>query len=174
MEYKHSSDTVFCAVCGSEVEADSPFCPYCGSPVDPKPLPGDETAHLSPEYQPPYYSDKQYDRNDCYDDADILDEEMAASSVYAVSDLPSAKNLPKKYRPLSHWEYFGLALLFLIPVIGWIFIFVLSFSNRNINRRNFAMSFLCFFLLFGLILLVVSIFFPEQLQDLISAIIGLF
>ena len=52
-------------------------------------------------------------------------------------------NLPEKYRPLSPWAYFGLTVLFSIPVIGFIFLIVFSISGANINRRNFARSFWC-------------------------------
>lgn len=52
-------------------------------------------------------------------------------------------NLPEKYRPLSPWAYFGLTVLFSIPVIGFIFLIIFSISGANINRRNFARSFWC-------------------------------
>ncbi len=45
--------------------------------------------------------------------------------------------------PLSPWAYFGLSILFALPVIGFIFLIVFSVSNDNINRRNYARSFWC-------------------------------
>ena len=48
-----------------------------------------------------------------------------------------------KYAPLSPWAYFGLTLLFSIPVVGFIFLIVFSVSDANINRRNFARSYWC-------------------------------
>ena len=58
---------------------------------------------------------------------------------------PPAKEaqLPAKYRPLGAWAYFGYNLLFSIPVLNIILLLVFSFSNRNINRRNYARSFWC-------------------------------
>ena len=50
--------------------------------------------------------------------------------------------IPVEYRPLSPLKYLGYSLLFNIPVIGFIFLIVFSLSNININRRNFARSFL--------------------------------
>ena len=47
------------------------------------------------------------------------------------------------YRPLSPWAYFGLQILFSIPIVGFIFLIVFSLSNGNINRRNFARSYWC-------------------------------
>lgn len=29
--------------------------------------------------------------------------------------------LPEAYRPLSPWTYFGLSILYAVPVIGWVF-----------------------------------------------------
>ena len=40
------------------------------------------------------------------------------------------EKLPYKYRPMSAWGYFGYSLLFLIPVAGFIFLLVFSFSDE--------------------------------------------
>lgn len=61
-------------------------------------------------------------------------------------------NLPPEFEPLSPWAYFGLTVLYSIPVVGLIFLIVFSLSDKNINRRNFSRSFFCV-----LILLVVLI-----------------
>ena len=52
-------------------------------------------------------------------------------------------NLPEQYRPLGAWAYFGYTLLFCIPIVGFIMLIVFSFSDTNINRRNFARSYWC-------------------------------
>ncbi|MBR7071583.1 MAG: hypothetical protein IKI29_05425 [Clostridia bacterium] len=49
-------------------------------------------------------------------------------------------------RPLSPWAYFGLQILYAIPIIGFIFLVIHSFSN-NINQRNFARSYWCVYVL---------------------------
>lgn len=49
----------------------------------------------------------------------------------------------KRYKPLSAWGYFGYELLFNIPLAGLILLIVFSFSNKNINRRNFARAHFC-------------------------------
>ena len=60
------------------------------------------------------------------------------------------------YAPLSPWAYFGLTILFSIPVAGLVFLVIFSISKGNINRRNFARSYWC-----GLILvcLIIGILF---------------
>ena len=49
----------------------------------------------------------------------------------------------KKYAPISAWGYFGYELLFCLPVAGLILLIVFSFSNKNVNRRNFARAHFC-------------------------------
>ena len=55
--------------------------------------------------------------------------------------------IPSKYKPLSAWAYVGYNLLFTIPIVGFIFLLIFSFSDENINRRNYARSFFCSILL---------------------------
>ncbi len=63
-------------------------------------------------------------------------------------------NLPEQYRPLSPWAYFGLQILFCVPIVGFVFLIVFSFSRGNINRRNFARSYFCVYAIVGVILLI--------------------
>ena len=53
------------------------------------------------------------------------------------------KLLPKAYRPLSSWCYFGRTVLYLIPIIGQIFLFAHAIDDKNCTGRNFARSFFC-------------------------------
>ena len=52
-------------------------------------------------------------------------------------------NVPAEFQPVSMWGYFGYSLLFSIPVVGTILIFVFAFGSKNINKRNFARSYFC-------------------------------
>ena len=45
------------------------------------------------------------------------------------------------YAPLSPWSYFGLTILFSVPVVGLVFLIIFSINGNNINRRNFARSY---------------------------------
>ncbi len=65
--------------------------------------------------------------------------------------------LPEKYRPLGMWAYFGYTLLFSIPTIGFIFLIIYSFSDRNINRRNFARSYFCVLILAVIIVAILAV-----------------
>jgi hypothetical protein len=63
----------------------------------------------------------------------------------------------KRYTPLSAWGYFGLTMLFLIPVIGQICLLVFACSGRNINRRSFARAWLLPLLLLMLVIAVMLV-----------------
>lgn len=60
------------------------------------------------------------------------------------------EQLPEKLRPLSPWAYIGYAFLMGIPVIGFIVMLYFSFSDGNVNRRNYARS-----ILYGMIAAVI-------------------
>lgn len=62
--------------------------------------------------------------------------------------------LPKAYRPLSGWNYFWRAVLYLIPVIGWIFVLVHAINCKNRHGRSFARSYFCALLVAAVIGLI--------------------
>ena len=77
-----------------------------------------------------------------------------------------------QYSPLSPWAYFGLQILFSIPIIGFIFLIVFSISKGNINRRNYARSYWCVYILAAII--VGIIFLVAALTGSISTVLGWF
>lgn len=46
-------------------------------------------------------------------------------------------------KPLSPWAYFGLKVLYAIPIVGFILLIVFSFAPRNKNFKNFTRSYWC-------------------------------
>lgn len=65
--------------------------------------------------------------------------------------------LPPELCPLSPWQYFGLELLYSLPVIGWIFLICHALGSSNINKRNFARSFFCVYAIVLLLILLLSV-----------------
>ena len=51
-----------------------------------------------------------------------------------------------KFRPMSSWGHIGYDFLFRIPLLGLIMLFVFSFNDDYIARRNYARSKFCKFL----------------------------
>jgi hypothetical protein len=67
-----------------------------------------------------------------------------------------SSNGSSEYRPLSPWAYFGWALLFNIPLIGFVIAVVVAFDHSNINRRNYARSFFIIYLVYLILWLILS------------------
>lgn len=68
--------------------------------------------------------------------------------------------LPVKYQPLSPIAYVGYVLLFALPLIGIICLFVFGFSDDNIARRNMARAYLIVYAVaigLGLLIGIISI-----------------
>lgn len=80
------------------------------------------------------------------------------------------QKLPSEYRPLGAWSYYGYKLLFSLPIIGFIALIVCALGNSNINRRSFARSYICAFIIdVILIAVLIFVFYPyivQWLQDL--------
>ena len=57
-------------------------------------------------------------------------------------------------KPLSPWSYFGLEILYNIPIVGLVFLIIHAIGAQNINKRNFARSYFCFVIIFVVILAV--------------------
>ena len=47
------------------------------------------------------------------------------------------QHLPEAYRPLSPWTYFGLGIFLIVHAVG----------SQNLNRRNYARSYFCVYVL---------------------------
>lgn len=81
-------------------------------------------------------------------------------------------NGPKEYKPLSPWAYWGLSLLYAVPVVGLVFMIIFSISKGNINRRNFTRSYWITLLLI-VVLIGVSLAIgvaTGTVQEVVSAI----
>jgi hypothetical protein len=64
------------------------------------------------------------------------------------------KNIPYGYEPVSPWQFFWLQVLFNIPIIGFISLIIIALGGtNNINKRNFARSYFCVYIIIAIILL---------------------
>ena len=61
------------------------------------------------------------------------------------------RRLPKKYRPMGLLGYVWRTLLYIIPVLGLIFLIRGACNGRNISRRSYARSFLFSWVLIGVV-----------------------
>ena len=145
---------MYCENCGTLLEDAATVCPQCDTPVadsvaappeeppvsvtPPVPAPAAPPApDFSPAAADPYHADNQADR-----------------SIWPSMQTLTEKTLPKKFRPLGAWSFFGWACVFSLPLVGLVLAIVFSFVQKNLCRRNFARFFLCVRLV--LVLLVVA------------------
>ena len=70
------------------------------------------------------------------------------------------------------WAYFGLSILFSLPVVGFIFLIIFSVSDANINRRNFARSYWCIYVIIAVaaVVAVASGVTLGSLENMMSAV----
>lgn len=157
---------MICPNCKAELTENQKFCTVCGQPVT---LPAQNTEpannsassaeyvnHQQSAYKPAYQQPPVYTR-----------------PTYT-QPAPQSDYTPQ-YKPLSPWAYFGYTILFVIPVIGFILLLVFSFSDSNINRRNFARSYFCAFLIAIIVMIIVvvlSLIFGFSLVDMVNDYAG--
>ncbi|MBO5788452.1 MAG: hypothetical protein J6R42_00745 [Clostridia bacterium] len=82
--------------------------------------------------------------------------------------------LPREFRPITAWGYLGYELLFLLPVIGFLFVIIFSISGSHVNRRGFARYHLLLYILaFAAEIVLFSVFLFKNGGDL-QAVLDLF
>ena len=144
-----------CPNCGAQLDPGAMFCQSCGTRVIEQP----RSAYEAPAYaQPQAYAPQP----------EYAQPAQATVNNYYVQ----GENIPPQYRVMSGWAYYGLKLLFAVPVIGFVFLMVFTFSRGNLNRRSFARSYWCELLIAVIVLLVVVLILllTGTLNDVINNI----
>lgn len=91
--------------------------------------------------------------------------EMAPHSN--VMDNNQTNGLSEEYRPISMWGYFGYELLFSIPCVGLIMLLVFSLGGtKNVNLRNFARSYFCFWIVKVVLIVIVFLLFGSAIAGI--------
>ncbi len=134
----------FCTSCGQEIADGVAFCTSCGAKVE-KAEPVQQTAYQQSAYQQP------------------------VQPVYQQNFAPEVN----QSKTVSVGAYFGLMLLFSLPVIGFIACIIVAFAPENKSLKNFARAILIWtviaVILVGIIFGVL-ILFADVLTDYIGDI----
>jgi hypothetical protein len=135
---------MICKNCGIEISDDSKFCVGCGIAIE----------------QPAVETEPEVVVASVVEAEPVVAQPIYQQPVYAE---PAKKeitedDLPDHLKPMGAWSYFGLQLLFAIPIVGFVFLIVFSFSRGNLNRRSFARSYWCAALVGVAIFVVFMIF----------------
>ncbi len=78
--------------------------------------------------------------------------------TYNVLNRPlTEKDLPEELKPIGPWGYFGFNILFSLPLIGVILLFVFALGGTSkVNLRNYARSFFCNLIIVIILLIILS------------------
>ena len=136
---------MICSSCKNEVDdflTEDMTCPFCHKNLN---------------------ADKEnYSTNTSFSEEALDDDEN--------KNILQLNTLQKKYLPVSTISFFFLQILFLIPLINLIFLFLFSFKkNINKNRKSFARSVLVWYALFctallALVAVLVVLRYPIDLH----------
>ena len=145
---------MICSNCGSPLSDESKFCTSCGTPVTAQPAPEAPVyeAPAQPVPEAPVYEAPVQPAPETPVYEAPVQQPMYTPAYHQAQYTPSRQSapkqiteadLPEQYRPLSPWAYWGLQILYAVPIVGFIFMIIFSFKKSNINRRNFTRSYFC-------------------------------
>ena len=72
-------------------------------------------------------------------------------------------------KPISAWGYLGFQLLWAIPVVGWLLWLCAALFAKNQNKKNFARSYFCAFVLLLIVaVIMVALVFVAQTLGIVD------
>jgi hypothetical protein len=169
-----------CKNCGAALNG-KPFCTQCGAPAGaaeepPGSADGQAAAQNSEKALPELILDDGLkDEKDAsvpktYEEPPVKTEKPEIPPGYAFYDEPPADS---KYALVPAKSFFWLYILFSVPLVGWFVCIVMALGGcRNRNKRNFAravfMLYLLFILLACVATVIIYLFKPDMLQNIID------
>ncbi len=128
----------FCPKCGKEIMNNLSICENCSADVAQQQVSNQEYQQET-VYVDPVATENQYQS------APNQQQYQSAPNQYQYQANPyypptiTEYMLPPEYKPVSIWAYLGYSILFSLPVIGLIMLFIVGFgSNYSKSLRNFA------------------------------------
>lgn len=142
-----------CPYCGNELADDAKFCVECGQALPeaaPVAAPAEDAAASA---------------------APVVTESVGPEA--AAPDMPVVTQVPPKKQMLSTIQYILLSLLYAIPVIGLVFLFIFGAGHpKNGSLKRFSAAMLILRLLFWILILAFAIVAMVKNGRLLSDAIG--
>ncbi len=152
-----------CSNCGNEIREGQHFCTNCGTPVAAKagePEDTNETVttqtaaaeaetetKAETEAKAEVGAEAQEAKREAGTETGAETNNHAAAATtevcaaYSTEKSPAAivASIPKEYKPMSIWKFFGFEVLFSIPIVGVIASLIFSLDvSKNVNLTNVA------------------------------------
>ncbi len=138
---------MFCEHCGTQLPDGSTFCSSCGASM----------SNAQPVSQP-------------IAPTPVVYANPNPQVSYVAQPPIMANRIPVEYEPLSPWAYLGYTLLFAIPIVGLICMIVFACSSTgNINRKNFALSFIYLYVISFVLGIIMGIAGVAILEDIMGS-----
>ena len=148
-----------CPYCGSELKDDAKFCGECGKSL----IEDGAVVEEAPENGPidPIPAEPVVEPAEPVTAVPVAAESPQAAPEAPVQpepDMPVITQVPSKKQMLSTFQYIALSLLYGLPVIGLIFLFIFGAGHpKNPSLKRFSAAMLILRLLFWIVLLAFTI-----------------
>ncbi len=160
-----------CPYCGSELNDDAKFCGECGKPL-PEDAPAVTEAPAEPEPQEPAPEEPAAPAEPVIAPAEPVIV-PAAPVAEPVQDMPVITQMPPKKQMLSTFQYVVLTMLYSIPVIGLVFLFIFGAGHpKNGSLKRFSAALLILRLVFWIAVLALLIVAMVKNGRLLSDALG--
>ena len=175
-----------CPFCGSELDDDAKFCGECGrllqeevpaaaetctEPAAEEPVTAPEAAEAAPE-APVAAEPAAVPAEPAVVPAPVVTEQPKAEPA-ASGDMPVITQVPSRKQMLNTFQYIALSLLYAIPVIGLIFLFIFGAGHpKNVSLKRFSAAMLILRLVFWIVLLALLIVAMVRNGRLLSEALG--
>lgn len=154
-----------CPYCGSELADDAKFCGECG-----KVLPEDAPVVIPEEA--PVTAEAPVEPEAPTAPVIVAEQPKAAEEA---PEMPVVTQMPSRKQMLSTFQYLVLGLLYSLPVIGLVFLFIFGAGHpKNGSLKRFSAAMLILRLLFWIVLLALAIVAMVRNGRLLSDALGQF
>lgn len=158
-----------CPYCGSELNDDARFCVECG-----KPLPVDAPVEAAPAEEPVEAPAEAPAAEPVTETAAVPAPIVEAPEApEAPADMPVITEKPSRKQMLSTFQYVLLSLLYGLPVIGLVFLFVFGAGHpKNQTLKRYSAAMLILRLVFWIAILALLIVAMVRNGRLLSTALG--